>query len=133
VCISSGQPILPILFYGVIAAGGVFSSASSSFTAPELARQVKQGSSNLIVCSSDAEQVAIAAAKECGIPLDRVLKLQSRPNWSLTTIEDNQNCISSNKLDWKRITDKKELENSLICLLYSSGTTGIPKGAILYS
>ncbi|KFY93207.1 hypothetical protein V500_03820 [Pseudogymnoascus sp. VKM F-4518 (FW-2643)] len=43
VSISSGQPLLPVLFYGVVAAGGVYSAASSSFTTPELARQITQG------------------------------------------------------------------------------------------
>lgn len=131
VCISSGQPLLPALFYGVIAAGGVYSAASSSFTAPELARQIKQGFSNLVICSADTKDVAIAAATECGVPLHRVLCLQSSPRWTLSSVEDGQDCISSEKLDWKRISNKEELDNSLICLLYSSGTTGAPKGIFI--
>lgn len=126
--ISSGQPLLPVLFYGVVAAGGVYSAASSSFTTPELARQITQGGSNLVVCSPDTQDVAVAAAKQCGVPLNRVLCLKSTPGWSLTSLGDNQNCISTEKLDWERITNKEELENSLVCLLYSSGTTGPPKG-----
>jgi long-subunit acyl-CoA synthetase (AMP-forming) len=81
-----------------------------------------------VVCSHDTKDVAVAAARECGVPLHRVLCLASSPTWSLTSIDENQNCISKEKLDWKRITNKEELENSLICLLYSSGTTGPPKG-----
>ena len=34
-------------------------------------------------------------------------------------------------LDWGVTTDKKALEESIICLLYSSGTTGVPKGELL--
>lgn len=130
VCISSGQPLLAALFYGVIAAGGVYSAASSSFATPELARQISQGYSNLVICSPDTKDVAVAAARECGVPLHRVLCLASSPKWSLTSVDDGQNCISSEKLDWKRITNKEELEKSLICLLYSSGTTGAPKGSL---
>jgi long-subunit acyl-CoA synthetase (AMP-forming) len=50
----------------------------------------------------------------------------------MRSIEGNKAVLPSNgKLEWERITNKDELENSLICLLYSSGTTGIPKGQSL--
>lgn len=119
-----------MLFYGVIAAGGVYSAASASFTASELSRQVKQGNSNLIFCSEDAKDVAVKTAKECGVPLSRVLVVSSSPEWKMVSLENEVSCLpSKGKLDWERITDQEELDNSLICLLYSSGTTGVPKGS----
>jgi 4-coumarate--CoA ligase len=135
VCISSGQPLLPILFYGCIAAGGVYSAASASFSAPELARQVKQGGSTTLFCSEDARDVACRAARICGVPLDRVLVVKSSPEWSMKSVAAGGKSVlpSSGMLDWERITDPKALEDSLICLLYSSGTTGIPKGKALSS
>jgi len=35
--------------------------------------------------------------------------------------------FSNQELDWRRITDSAELEKSIIGLLFSSGTTGLPK------
>ncbi|TVY83939.1 putative acyl-coenzyme A synthetase [Lachnellula suecica] len=124
VCISSGQPMLPIFFFGVIAAGGVFSAASTAFKAPELANQIQLGGSNLLVCSTDTKDVALLAAVQCGLSPSRVLVLDSNP-WTLTPIEEGVSCISEQKLDWRRITNRKELTSSLICLVYSSGTTGV--------
>lgn len=108
----------------------MYSAASTSFTAPELSRQIKQGNSNLILCSEDAKDVACQAAKDCGVDPDRVLVIRSTPDWSIKPVVSTGKSLlpSKGKLEWERITDPATLENSLICLLYSSGTTGIPKG-----
>jgi len=87
---------------------------------------------NLIVCSADLKDVAVEAAKICGVPLNRVLVLQPGDSGerSLKSVEGGVECRSSDGLTWRRITDREELKKSLILLLYSSGTTGIPKGEI---
>lgn len=130
---STLQILLPCAFYGTIAAGGIFSCASHSVTAPELARQIKQGNSKLVICSEDLKDVAVEAARSCGLGPDRVLVLDSTyRNWSLKSVDGKVDCFGreSERLTWERITDPEVLENSIINLLYSSGTTGIPKGAM---
>ena len=130
VVVSSGQVLLPVLFYAVVCAGGVYSAANTSATVPELARQIRQGQANLIACSEDTKDVAVGAAKECGVPLDRVLVLESRSR-TIRSVHSGISCMSRQELDWARITDSQELEDSVICLLYSSGTTGVPKAVPL--
>lgn len=125
---STGQHFLPVLFYGVVAAGGVYSAASPSFTASELSRQIKDGPANLIVCSRDVKDVAVEAAQSCGLALDKVLILESYPERKLESVTGEWKCTLGPELDWEVITDAEKLTNSLLCLLYSSGTTGLPKG-----
>jgi 4-coumarate--CoA ligase len=81
---SSGQPAVPASFYGIIAAGGVFNAPSPSFTPEELARQIKQGKSNLLVMSPDKVEVGKKAAGIVGMSLDRVVVLSSEQVKSLS-------------------------------------------------
>ncbi|KIW95429.1 uncharacterized protein Z519_04013 [Cladophialophora bantiana CBS 173.52] len=129
--ISYGQPLVPAAFYGTIAAGGVYSAASPSSTVADLARQVSVGTSRLIICGSEHKDLATQAAKQCNLPLERILVLQSSPSWSLTSLDGRINVISDQTLKWERITDPTALKKSLIVILWSSGTTGLPKGVML--
>lgn len=139
VVISSGQVLLSPVFYGVIAAGGIYSAASSSFTAMELVRQVKQGDAKAVIASPDCKDVAVKAALECGLDRSKVLvldsmggkrSLKSVDGWGKDFVagEEKHNEL----LNWEVVTDRNVLENRVICLLYSSGTTGVPKGMSCY-
>jgi 4-coumarate--CoA ligase len=121
------------MFYGIIAAGGVFSAASASYTAEELARQITQGKSGLLVVSPDRVEVGKKAADLAGLSHDRIVVMGSEPDWLVKSLigERKVDCVNGPKLTWRRVTDQEELERSLIVLLYSSGTTGVPKGVML--
>jgi acyl-CoA synthetase (AMP-forming)/AMP-acid ligase II len=130
--ITHGQVLVPALLYGIIAAGGVYSSASPSSTISELARQVKIGKSNLIVCGAEHRDVAAGAANECGLPTENVLLLDSTKGfWKLSSLSGNVDALSRSKLKWRQIFDPVKLKSSLIVILWSSGTTGLPKGVMI--
>lgn len=129
---SSGTPFAPVVFYSIVAAGGVYSGASSAFTVAELVRQVKDAQARLLLCSPEFESLTVEAARQCGIRLDRVLIMDSRQrqDWKLISVADRANVLDPHGplLDWKMLGSRKELEQVTACLLYSSGTTGLPKG-----
>lgn len=96
-------------------------------------RQVQDADAKLLLCSPEYEEHTIRAAKECGIPLDRILIVDaSRPHdWKLLSLVDRSNMLDFHNgptFNWKKMTNQTELETTTACLLYSSGTTGLPKG-----
>lgn len=134
--ISTGHYLLPVLAYGVIGAGGVFSAASASSTASELSQQIRGAGSKILVTCEGTRETAVTAAEAAGWGRNgggRVLVMSEGRDWMVRVVEENgelgPNLIDQkNRLAWQKITDPQELENSLIVLIYSSGTTGLPKG-----
>jgi 4-coumarate--CoA ligase len=136
VLFSSGQPAYPAAFYSIIAAGGVASLASPSSTAHELARQVNAGGGNVLICSEDFLPIARAALRDIQQNVT-ICVLRSIPDWSLRIDGKDwekgelRGSVLAERIKWERITDPQKLKDSLIILLYSSGTTGAPKGVML--
>ncbi|EAU35348.1 conserved hypothetical protein [Aspergillus terreus NIH2624] len=133
-CISSNQVLLPTVYYGIIAAGGVFAAASTALTAMELVRQIRQSKSRVLVTCAENHAKTLQAAQQCAIPASRILVLESMSHKRAlrSAAHPAQNHLDrAAELDWERLTDQPTLESTLICLLYSSGTTGPPKGVML--
>lgn len=129
--ISTGQFALPCVFYGVVAAEGVYSAASPGATVEELVRQLQDGPAKIVVCSANLKPLVEAAAKVVALPKCNVLVFESTPQIKLESADGSVRCALDRELQWRTITDPNELEQSFICMLYSSGTTGLPKGVIV--
>lgn len=133
--LSSGSPFLAILFYAIAAAGGVFSGASTAYRVGEIARQVKDAEARLLICSPEYQALAVQTAEKCGMTARNVLVLDSNTHKRWTLLSNDGNDLipaeSGRMLDWERLTTQKQLEDTMIALLYSSGTTGLPKGVRL--
>lgn len=128
-----------MLCYGIIGVGGVLSAASAASTASELSKQIQGAESKILCCVEATKEVSVKAAEDAGWGSNgggRVLVMSEGKEWSLKVVKaDGQlgpNLIDeSQKQPWERITDPHTLENSLVILIYSSGTTGLPKGAYI--
>lgn len=108
------------LYVGVVLAGGVFLPLNTAYTAREVAYFLGDGEPRLLVCDparlGDLEPVAAAAG------VGTVLTLAPDESGSLTEARDEQ------KPGFEAVTCQA---SALAAILYTSGTTGRSKGAML--
>ncbi|KAL9076836.1 MAG: hypothetical protein Q9161_000821 [Pseudevernia consocians] len=119
----------PAITWGVHWAGGIVSPANPGYTAEELAFQLKDSGAKALATQKPFLKVAVEAATQAGIPEDRIIlmgdeKDESRKFKHFSSIRN----LAGTSI-YRRT--KAHPKNDLAFLVYSSGTTGHPKGVML--
>ncbi|KAL2065067.1 hypothetical protein VTL71DRAFT_4207 [Oculimacula yallundae] len=134
VCLHSFNDIYyPILFLGIIAAGGVFAGTNPSYTQFELVHHIKTAKTTFLITETEnnMHENAVAAAKECGIPDSKVWIFDALGNPVPQGFRSWKELLGHGEKDWVRFDDEKTCKETTAARLFSSGTTGLPKAAVL--
>jgi 4-coumarate--CoA ligase len=137
VLIFSGNSLFfPVAFMGILMAGGIFTGANPGYVARELAYQLKNADAKFLFCADGSLELGLEAAQSIGMGKERVFlfddlvfegintsRLGVR-NWK-TLIEPE---AVGKSFKWYEPEDPKD---TICCLNYSSGTTGVPKGVMI--
>jgi 4-coumarate--CoA ligase len=123
------QIMIPPTLFGIICAGGINATCAPTATAFELSRQIQGSSPKLVICSDHTRQTAKEALQHLSISdRPKLLIMKSTVPFDLRLDKDDRSILTANKLKWEQIEDLETLRNRTACLVYSSGTTGVPKG-----
>lgn len=114
-----------------MAAGGVYTGTNPSYTPFELSHHLKTAKARFIITEPELLENITAAAKECAVPESNLwifdVHGQSIPQGFRSWTE----LMSHGEQDWVRFDDKATSMQTTAALLFSSGTTGLPKAAVV--
>ncbi|EFQ29141.1 AMP-binding enzyme [Colletotrichum graminicola] len=133
---SGNNLFFPVIFLGVLMAGGIFTGANPGYVTREVAYQLTDSGAKFMLTADGNFDIAMEAAKQVSMPASNVFVLD-------TTIPGSSNPeslarggarhwtelvaprVQAEKFDWVEPSDS---QMTTCCLNYSSGTTGVPKG-----
>lgn len=118
----------PVVTLGALWAGGAISPANPLYTVEELAFQLRDSGAKALVTQAPYLETAVAAAAKAGLPESRIVLIGEQRDQTgrfpyFTAIRS-----ANSRKHSKALVNPDE---DLSFLVYSSGTTGLPKGVCL--
>ncbi|KMW67368.1 hypothetical protein BDDG_12078 [Blastomyces dermatitidis ATCC 18188] len=131
--LSPNQIFVAVAYLGIVGSGRVFSGMNPNYSVQEMVYQMKNTEAKIILVHPSLVDNALAAAKQADISPDRLFQFSDTVNSNKNDVRDWNNGLlattqESHSYQWPELTGG-EGAKTIATINYSSGTTGLPKGA----
>nr|POE59303.1 acyl-coa ligase azaf [Quercus suber] len=121
----------PLAFLGIIAAGGTYAGTNPGYTKHELAHTIKTAKAKWVLTQPGLLGPIVEAMESTGASKDRIMVFNPNGEATKPGFKQWKDLLFHGEEDWVRFDDLETTKNSTAALLFSSGTTGLPKAAML--
>ncbi|KAI7969693.1 hypothetical protein EIK77_005813 [Talaromyces pinophilus] len=123
---------IPPIVWGTVAIGGVVSPLNPNFSSTELVHYLETSQAKAIVTQKSQYAKVAQAAEGAGLPKDRIIVIDDDDNASGDNIwQPDPHLTPDYKFDSLHKSPITRPKEELAFLVFSSGTTGLPKGVML--
>ena len=120
-----------MLFLAVVGAGGIFAGTNPSYTQFELSHHIKTAQATFFISEPEILGNLLAAAKDNNIPASNIWVFNTQGQSVPPGQQSWTKLLEKGESDWDRFDDFEACKNTTAARLFSSGTTGLPKAAVL--
>jgi acyl-CoA synthetase (AMP-forming)/AMP-acid ligase II len=120
-----------MLFQGIIGSGGVFTGTNPGYTEFELNHHIKTSKASFMITEPEMLDTALKAATQQGIPKSRIWIFDTRGQEIPMGFRSWNALMGHGEKDWLRFDNEELSKSTTAARLFSSGTTGLPKAAVL--
>ncbi|KAJ9664868.1 hypothetical protein H2201_005089 [Coniosporium apollinis] len=124
----------PVAMLGTLRAGGKVSGASPAYNVEEMTYALKTADAKFLMTAPTSMDIAVAAAKNAGIPKENVFLLEDQLEGYTTIkelIEMGKSYGASGQIPAFKLPPGKKNKDVCGFLSFSSGTTGLPKAVMI--
>ncbi|KAF2171043.1 hypothetical protein M409DRAFT_19016 [Zasmidium cellare ATCC 36951] len=127
VCVHAFNDIYyPVLVQGIVGAGAVFVGTNPGYTDFELQHALKVSHAKLIITEDELVGTLLKAGRDVDISPSQVLLFADQDQ---SPLRSWRSLLQHGEQDWVSFDDENLSKSTTAFLMFSSGTTGLPKAA----